>query len=193
MCPSESVRNTTVTTAAQVDYLGHRSTVMELKDVDELGFSTALAKARKSYEEGGVPIGAALVYLGSSNGNYRMLGSGHNERIQKSLPTLHAEIAALNDAGLLSPDIYAQSTLLYQYTTLSPCSMCAGAILFYKIPRVVVGENVSVSTGEEELLKSRGVEVVVLDDQKCKELMASFMKNNLQGLQGSQHGGDVVR
>ncbi|KAG1722784.1 cytidine deaminase-like protein [Suillus paluster] len=141
--------------------------------IDKLGLSTALAKARKSYQEGGIPIGAALVYHGSSTDpkDAVVLGCSHNSRIQKSSATLHGEIAALEDAGRLKAEVYRGSTM---YTTLSPCSMCTGAILLYKIPRVVIGENEN-WVGGEELLKSQGVEVIVINNAECKELMGKFI------------------
>lgn len=143
-------------------------------DIDKLGLATALEQARDSYEEGGIPIGAALLYHGGASlqpGNPVVLGCSHNQRIQKSSPTLHAEIAALEAAGRLKADVYRRSTM---YTTLSPCSMCTGAILLYKIPRVVIGEN-KTFVGGEELLKEHGVEVKVVDDVECKELIARFI------------------
>ncbi|OJA16871.1 hypothetical protein AZE42_13459, partial [Rhizopogon vesiculosus] len=141
--------------------------------IDKLGLSTAIAKARKSYQEGGIPIGAALVYHGSSTDpkDAIVLGCAHNSRIQKSSATLHGEIAALEDAGRLKAQVYRGSTM---YTTLSPCLMCTGAILLYKIPRVVIGENES-WVGGEELLKSQGVEVIVVDNAECKTLMKKFI------------------
>ncbi|KAG2136352.1 cytidine deaminase-like protein [Suillus bovinus] len=141
--------------------------------IDKLGLSTALAKARKSYQEGGIPIGAALVYHGSSTDpkDAVVLGCSHNSRIQKSSATLHGEIAALEDAGRLKAQVYRGSTM---YTTLSPCMMCTGAILLYKIPRVVIGENEN-WVGGEELLKGQGVEVIVVDNAECKELMKKFI------------------
>ncbi|KAG2036426.1 cytidine deaminase-like protein [Suillus americanus] len=141
--------------------------------IDKLGLATALAKARKSYQEGGIPIGAALVYHGSSTDpkDAVVLGCSHNSRIQKSSATLHGEIAALEDAGRLKAQVYRGSTM---YTTLSPCIMCTGAILLYKIPRVVIGENEN-WVGGEELLKSQGVEVVVVNNAECKELMKKFI------------------
>ncbi|KAF9218912.1 cytidine deaminase-like protein [Gyrodon lividus] len=144
-----------------------------MSDLDKLGLATALAKARKSYQEGGVPIGAALVYHGTSleKTNAIVLGCAHNQRVQKASPTLHAEIAALEDAGRLKADIYRKSTM---YTTLSPCNMCTGAILLYKIPRVVIGENKN-WVGGEELLRQNGVEVIVVDDAECKDLMKRFI------------------
>ncbi|KAI6125933.1 cytidine deaminase-like protein [Pisolithus thermaeus] len=141
--------------------------------LDKLGLATAFAKARKSYHEGGIPIGAALVYHGTSldPSDAVVLGCSHNQRIQKSSPTLHAEIAALEDAGRLKADVYTKSSM---YTTLSPCSMCTGAILLYRIPRVVIGENKNF-VGGEKLLKEHGVEVRVVDDTECKELMTRFI------------------
>ncbi|KAG1741678.1 cytidine deaminase-like protein [Suillus lakei] len=141
--------------------------------IDKLGLSTAMAKARKSYQEGGIPIGAALVYHGSSTDpkDAVVLGCSHNSRIQKSSATLHGEIAALEDAGRLKAQVYRGSTM---YTTLSPCIMCTGAVLLYKIPRVVIGENEN-WVGGEELLKSHGVEVIVVDNAECKELMKKFI------------------
>ncbi|KAG6333242.1 hypothetical protein ID866_5850 [Astraeus odoratus] len=145
-----------------------------MDELDKLGLATALAKARKSYQEGGVPIGAALIYHGSSLDvdDAVILGCSHNQRIQKSSATLHAEIATLEEAGRLKANVYRKSTM---YTTLSPCSMCTGAILLYRIPRVVIGEN-QTFVGGESLLKDRGVEVKVIDDAECKELMARFVK-----------------
>ncbi|KAG2117561.1 cytidine deaminase-like protein [Suillus cothurnatus] len=146
-----------------------------MDSIDKLGLSTALAKARKSYQEGGIPIGAALVYHGSSTDpkleDAVVLGCSHNSRIQKSSATLHGEIAALEDAGRLKAQVYRGSTM---YTTLSPCIMCTGAILLYKIPRVVIGENEN-WVGGEELLKSQGVEVIVVDNAECKQLMKKFI------------------
>ncbi|KAJ7058957.1 cytosine deaminase [Mycena amicta] len=127
----------------------------------------AYEEACKGYAEGGIPIGSVLL---DSNGV--ILGRGHNQRIQKASPTLHAEIAALEDAGRLKAAVYRDATL---YTTLSPCSMCTGAILLYKIPRVVVGENVNF-LGGEDLLRANGVEVIVVDDSECKELMSKFIR-----------------
>ncbi|RDX41126.1 cytidine deaminase-like protein [Lentinus brumalis] len=141
---------------------------------DEMGMDVAFANAKKSYDEGGLPIGAALVYHGGEEP--RVVGQGHNQRIQKASPILHGETAALENAGRLKPEVYRNSTM---YTTLRhvscPCSMCTGAILLYKIPRIVIGENVNFS-GEETLLRSRGVEVVVLEDERCKELMGRYVR-----------------
>ncbi|KAL6305715.1 cytosine deaminase [Sparassis latifolia] len=145
-----------------------------MKSSDVLGLKTALANARKSYDEGGVPIGAALVLHGGTDDpsqELKLLGQGHNQRIQKSSAILHGETAALKNAGRLKAEVYRQSTM---YTTLSPCSMCSGAILLYKIPRLVIGENANF-VGDEDLLRSRGVEVVVVEDEECKELMSKFI------------------
>ncbi|KAJ3783035.1 cytidine deaminase-like protein [Lentinula aff. detonsa] len=136
--------------------------------VDHVGISEALSQARKSYNEGGIPIGCSLI---SADGT--VLGKGHNQRIQKSSPTLHAEIAAVEDAGRLKASTYRDCTI---YTTLSPCSMCTGAILLYKIPRVVIGENKNFSMGGEDLLRQHGVKVVILDDPACTALMAQFIR-----------------
>lgn len=144
------------------------NSLMDREGLIREGIHAALQQARKSYSEGGVPIGAALVVSSS----HKILGSGHNQRIQKSSPILHGETAALDDAGRLQADIYRQATM---FTTLSPCSMCTGAILLYKIPRVVIGEN-ETFLGEEDLLRSRGVEVIVLNNQECKDLMKKFIE-----------------
>ncbi|KAJ7719171.1 cytidine deaminase-like protein [Mycena olivaceomarginata] len=131
------------------------------------GILAAYAEANKGYEESGIPIGAVIV-----DRSGKILGRGHNQRIQKSSPTLHAEVAALEDAGRQRAEVYRTATL---YTTLSPCSMCTGAILLYKIPRVVIGENVNFK-GDEDLLRARGVEVTVVNNQDCKELMRRFIE-----------------
>lgn len=125
----------------------------------------ALAEARQGLAEGGIPIGSVLVIEG------KVVGRGHNQRQQKGSATLHAEMDALEKAGRLSAAQYRKATL---YTTLSPCAMCSGAVLLYRIPRVVIGENRSFM-GEEALLRSRGVELTVLDHAGCRELMERFM------------------
>lgn len=132
----------------------------------DIFFEAALEEARKGYAEGGIPIGSVLVHDGN------ILGRGHNKRVQQGSPTLHGEMDALENAGRLPAKVYRESVL---YTTLSPCSMCTGAILLYGIPKVVIGEN-STFMGEEQLLKDRGVEVVVLDNEDCKELMQEFIR-----------------
>ena len=125
----------------------------------------AVQEARQGLAEGGIPIGSVIVHAG------RIIGRGHNRRVQKGSATLHGEMDALENAGRQPPAIYRQSVL---YTTLSPCPMCSGAILLYGIPRIVVGENRNFM-GEEALLRSRGVEVEVLQDPVCIELMQRFI------------------
>ncbi len=129
------------------------------------GFEAALEEAIKGYEEGGIPIGSALVIDG------QIVGRGHNRRVQRGSAILHGEMDALEDAGRLPASAYRRATL---YTTLSPCDMCTGAILLYGVPRVVIGEN-RTFLGAEELLRSRGIEVVVLDDPRCVDLMTRFI------------------
>ena len=121
----------------------------------------AIDQASKSWSEGGIPIGSVLVHNGE------IIGRGHNQRIQNTSPILHGEMDALENAGRLPASTYRESVL---YTTLSPCSMCSGAILLYGIPKVVIGEN-QTFLGEEELLRSRGVSVEVVNDQTCISLM----------------------
>src|SRR5437764_5175893 len=116
--------------------------------------AAAIAEAEAGLAEGGVPIGSVLVHQG------RIIGRGHNRRVQKGRAILHGEMDALENAGRQPASVYSQSTI---YTTLSPCSMCSGAILLYKIPRVVIGEN-QTFMGEENLLKSRGVAIEVLQE-----------------------------
>ncbi|MFP4516379.1 MAG: nucleoside deaminase [Desulfovibrionales bacterium] len=125
----------------------------------------AIAEARKGLEEGGIPIGAVLVHQG------RIIGRGHNRRVQQGSAVLHGEMDALENAGRQPARVYRESVL---YTTLSPCPMCSGAILLYRIPRLVVGENVTFQ-GEEALLRSRGVSIEVLQDPECIEMMRSFI------------------
>lgn len=125
----------------------------------------AIDEARQGLAEGGIPIGSVLVHDG------RIIGRGHNRRVQKGSAILHGEMDALESAGRLPAATYRQSTL---YTTLSPCAMCSGAILLYGIPRVVIGEN-ETFRGEEALLRSRGVELTVVDDATCKDLMRQFI------------------
>ena len=126
----------------------------------------AIAEARAGLAEGGIPIGSVLVHEG------RIIGRGHNRRVQRGSAVLHAEMDALENAGRLPAAVYTRSVL---YTTLSPCAMCTGAILLYRIPRVVVGENVTFR-GDEDLLRSRGVEVTVLQDVRCIEMMRRFIR-----------------
>lgn len=128
----------------------------------------AIEEAQKSYAEGGIPIGSVLVY------NNNIIGRGHNKRVQQGSVILHGEMDALENAGRLPASVYKKSIL---YTTLSPCAMCSGTILLYGIPKVVIGEN-ETFLGEEALLKTRGVEVIVLNNNTCKTLMQQFIKEN---------------
>ena len=128
----------------------------------------AFKEAQKSMEEGGIPIGAVLVHKG------KIIGRGHNKRIQNESAILHGEMSALENAGRRSASVYKESVM---YTTLSPCSMCSGAMILYGIPKVVIGENKNY-IGEEEWLKSKGMDVVVLDDPECVKMMNDFIKNN---------------
>jgi len=126
----------------------------------------ALEEARLGRKEGGIPIGSVLVREG------RILGRGHNRRQQAGSVVLHAEMDALERAGRQPAAVYRECTL---YTTLSPCAMCSGAILLYGIPKVVVGEN-RTFLGEENLLRSRGVDIVVLQDPACERLLSDFIR-----------------
>lgn len=129
------------------------------------GLEAAIEEAKLGLSEGGIPIGSALVADGE------IVGRGHNRRVQRGSVILHAEMDALENAGRRRVSEYRRSTI---YTTLSPCQMCSGAILLYEIPRVVIGENTTF-IGAEELLKSKGVEVSVVGDQECIELMQDFI------------------
>ena len=131
-------------------------------------FGAALEQARIGLSEGGVPIGAALAADG------RLLGVGRNRRVQMASSIRHGETDCLEQVGRLPASVYRRCTM---YTTLSPCQMCTGAILLYGIPRVVIGENRNFMGGED-LLRSHGVEVIVLDDQECTRLMSTFIEEN---------------
>jgi cytosine/creatinine deaminase len=135
-------------------------------DTDLRLLEPALAAARQGYAEGGIPIGAALV---SPDGT--VLATGYNKRVQLGSAIRHGETDALENAGRLPASVYSRCTMV---TTLSPCDMCTGAILLYKIPRVLIGEN-RTFYGGEDLLRARGVEVVVLDDERCVQLMSDFI------------------
>ena len=126
----------------------------------------AIEEAERGLREGGIPIGSVLVHRG------RILGRGHNRRVQRASAILHGEMDALEHAGRQPAQVYRESVL---YTTLSPCAMCSGAILLYGIRTVVVGEN-QTFLGEEELLRSKGVSVAVLQDATCIRLMADFIR-----------------
>ena len=133
-------------------------------DVDAFMLA-AIAEAETGLREGGIPIGSVLVHDG------RILGRGHNRRVQQKSPTLHGEMDALERAGRQPAAVYRRSIL---YTTLSPCAMCSGAILLYGIPTIVIGENTTFR-GEEDLLRARGVSLTVLQDRSCIEMMARFI------------------
>ncbi|PIA79181.1 tRNA-specific adenosine deaminase [Gaetbulibacter sp. 4G1] len=128
----------------------------------------AIEEAKIGLSEGGIPIGSVIVYKG------KIIGRGHNKRIQNGSVVLHGEMDAFENAGRQAASVYKACTL---YTTLSPCSMCSGAILLYGIPKVVIGEN-KTFLGDESLLKSRGVAVEVVNNKTCIELMESFISMN---------------
>ena len=132
----------------------------------DLFMRAAIDEALSGAREGGIPIGSVLVWQG------RILGRGHNRRVQRGSAILHGEMDALEQAGRQPAAVYRESIL---YTTLSPCAMCSGAILLYGIPHVVVGENLSFM-GEEDLLRSRGVVVEVRQDHECIRLMTEFIR-----------------
>ncbi|SHH18623.1 nucleoside deaminase [Pollutimonas bauzanensis] len=131
----------------------------------DLFLQAAIEQARLGLAEGGIPIGSVIVHKN------RIIGRGHNRRVQKGSAILHGEMDAFEDAGRQPASVYRESVL---YTTLSPCAMCSGAILLYGIPRIVIGEN-QTFMGEEALLRSRGVQVEVLQDSHCLELMRAFI------------------
>ena len=139
----------------------------EEADMDEY-LDAAVAEAAIGMTEGGIPIGSVLVHDG------KVIGRGHNRRVQRGSAILHGEMDALENAGRLAAAVYARSVL---YTTLSPCAMCSGAILLYGIPRVVIGENVTFH-GEEALLRGRGVAVEVVQDTRCIEMMQRFIREH---------------
>jgi cytosine deaminase len=128
----------------------------------------AIQEAKTGLSEGGIPIGSVLVHQGA------IIGRGHNRRVQQGSSILHGEMDALENAGRLPAQVYRECTI---YTTLSPCAMCTGAILLYGIPKVVIGENMTF-LGEEDLLRSRGVDVLVLDNDECREMMSDFIREN---------------
>lgn len=128
----------------------------------------AIAEARKGLDTGGIPIGSVLVLDGE------IVGRGHNQRVQKDSAVLHAEMDCLENAGRLTAADYARSVL---YSTLSPCDMCSGAILLYKIPKVVIGEN-RTFRGPEGHLRARGVRLEVVDSSECVQLMTDFIRDN---------------
>jgi cytosine/creatinine deaminase len=140
----------------------------EFVNTDAEQLQAAIAAARAGRDEGGIPIGAALVVDGE------VIAVGHNKRVQEGSAIKHGETDCLENAGRLPASVYARATMV---TTLSPCDMCTGAILLYKIPRVVIGEN-RTFYGGEDLLRARGVEVVVLDDDDCVAMMTEFIAAN---------------
>ncbi len=127
----------------------------------------AIEQARLGLNEGGIPIGSVIVHQG------RIIGRGHNRRVQQGSAILHGEMDAFENAGRQPASVYRESVI---YTTLSPCSMCTGAILLYGIPRVVVGEN-QTFMGDEALLRERGVQVDVLQDEACIAMMRDFIRD----------------
>jgi creatinine deaminase len=130
--------------------------------------AAAIQEAEQGLREGGIPIGSVIVWQG------KIIGRGHNRRVQKGSAVLHGEIDALENAGRQPAAVYRESTL---YTTLSPCAMCSGAILLYGIPRVIIGEN-KTFVGEEALLVSRGVQLEVRQDPTCIRLMAELIRTH---------------
>lgn len=128
----------------------------------------AIEEAEQGLREGGIPIGSVLVI------NNRIVGRGHNRRVQKGSPTLHAEMDCLENAGRLTAKDYENAVL---YSTLSPCDMCSGAALLYKIPKIVVGENKTFQ-GPENYVRSRGVNLQIIQDPRCIQLMEEFIKNS---------------
>jgi len=130
-------------------------------------FKEAIKEAKKGLAEGGIPIGSVIVHKG------KILGKGHNRRVQKGSVILHGEMDAFENAGRQDAKIYKESTI---YTTLSPCPMCTGAILLYGIPKVVIGEN-KTFVGAEDLLRQNGVDVIVLNDKECIQLMEDFIED----------------
>jgi len=135
---------------------------------DDEFMKAAIEEARTGLKEGGIPIGSVLVHNG------RILGRGHNRRVQKGSAVLHAEMDALENAGRQPANVYQESVL---YTTLSPCAMCTGAILLYKIPMVIIGEH-ETFMGEEEMLRDKGVTVADLADEECIQMMKDFIREN---------------
>jgi creatinine deaminase len=129
---------------------------------------SAIQEARQGLAEGGIPIGSVIVHEG------KIIGRGHNRRVQKGSAILHGEMDALENAGRQSASVYRESVL---YTTLSPCSMCSGAILLYGIPRIIIGEN-RTFMGDEERLRARGVSLEVVQSDKCIQMMEEFIRQN---------------
>ena len=133
----------------------------------DIFLKAALEEAQKGMSEGGIPIGSVLVIDG------KIVGRGHNRRVQSGSPVLHAEMDCLENAGRIKAEDYRRATL---YSTLSPCDMCSGAALLYGIPKIVIGEN-STFQGPEEYVRSRGVEVLVVDSSECRQMMEKFIES----------------
>lgn len=144
----------------------YERTTMSLSLFQESCMLEAIEEARKGLAEGGIPIGSVIEHQG------KIIGRGHNRRVQQGSAILHGEMDALENAGRLSARVYRECTL---YTTLSPCPMCSGAILLYQIPKIIIGEN-KTFLGEEKLLTSRKVETLVLQDHRCIEMMEQFIR-----------------
>lgn len=134
----------------------------------DLFLEAAIAEARQGLAEGGIPIGSVLVIDG------QIVGRGHNRRVQRGSAILHAEMDCLENAGRLTASDYRRSTL---YSTLSPCDMCSGTALLYDIPKIIVGENQTFQ-GPEDYVRSRGVELTIIDNGECKELMRQFIQQS---------------
>jgi cytosine deaminase len=134
----------------------------------DIFMKAAIEEAQKGLEEGGIPIGSVLVYQN------KIIGRGHNQRVQKGSVIHHGEMNCLENAGRYSAEVYQNTTL---YTTLSPCPMCSGAIRLYKIPHVVIGEN-QTFRGDEDILKAAGIQIDVLQDAVCIQLMRDFIQQN---------------
>ena len=130
--------------------------------------AAAVEEARQGLAQGGIPIGSVLVLDG------KIVGRGHNQRVQKGSPTLHAEMDCLENAGRLKASDYQRAVL---YSTLSPCDMCSGTVLLYKIPKVIIGENKTFQ-GPEDYVRSRGVELVILNLEECISLMEAFITDH---------------
>lgn len=137
-------------------------------DYDEIYMQAAIGQAKKSLREGGIPIGAALVV------DNVVVGLGHNRRVQSADPILHGETDCIRNAGRLSPEQYRRATM---YTTLSPCPMCSGTILLYKIPRIVIGESINFQ-GSEQLLLDHGTEIVNAQNREIESILGSFISNH---------------
>jgi creatinine deaminase len=148
----------------------NESHLTDLKPEEQAFLDAAIEEAIKGRDEGGIPIGSVLVIDG------KIVGRGHNRRVQRKSAILHAEMDAIENAGRLTADQYARATL---YSTLSPCDMCSGTALLYKIPRIIVGENATFQ-GPEEHVRSRGVDLVILRDHRCIDLMNAFIAEKPQ-------------